>query len=101
MLIHKQKNKKMKTITNSTIFFAEQAVSIIENAFNQADNEDKFENNCVSALKHEAGKIIIRPKNSFCYDPIILKEALLEKFPPEKYQLTITCFMVIIEEVIK
>ncbi len=77
-------------------FSLEQTVSIIEHAFDEADAGERFENNCVFAVKPEKGLIIIKPKNSFCYDPIDLNEALLKKFLPERYSLTVTCFMVMI-----
>lgn len=84
--------------TTKSDFSLEQTVSIIENAFHEADAKDRFENNCVSAVKPERGQIIIQPKNSFCYDPIAVNEALLKKFSPERYTLTVTCFMVMISK---
>lgn len=90
------------TNCKKTDFSLDQIISIIENAFHKADELYRFENNYVFALKSETGQIIIKPKNSFCYDTILTENALLEIFSPEKYQLTVTCFMVIItKETIK
>lgn len=84
--------------TQKNVFSLEEIITILEHAFHEADAENRFENNCVFAVKPEIGQVIIQPKNSFCYDPILTEKALLERFDPERYELTVTCFMVLINK---
>lgn len=81
------------------LFTPQEAIVIIENAFNQADAYSKFENNYVFAVKPEKGQqIIIKPKDPFCYDPITIEKELSNKFDSDQYSFTITCFMIIINK---
>ncbi len=98
--IYSQIKKTKNMITTKSIFSVDEAVKIIENAFHQTEVKGAFENNCVYAIKNDK-QTVIRPKNSFCYDPTLIKQKVSDLFPSEKYLLSITCFMVIIEEVIK
>lgn len=72
------------------VYSTEEAGKIIEEAYNKTKSSSKFKSKLLIAQKQNEYKVVIKIKNSFVFNPILLEEYLKSILLPKFYEIEVS-----------